>query len=164
MPSLAMTRVEMPSIKSGWRAGQHVRIRILSSEMGLLGCKIAHPFTVANVPGMCGESGMVLLSKKTGQWTTGLYNLAARTSDSGTERGDCAREVRVIVEGPYGGTGNMIMSSFTSALLVGGGSGVTLPLGQAEELVRDILNGRSSIRFIEIVWITQDEGEFYIPS
>lgn len=154
--SLNSVRVELPSIKSGWNAGQHVRLRILSSEMGILGWTVAYPFTVANVPGMGGETGMVLIVKKAGAWTSGLYYLG---SQSDNERGTTGRDVRIIVEGPYGGLGNMVMSSFTSVLLIGGGSGVTFVLGQAEELVWDIINGRSSVRFVNVIWITQEQCE-----
>ena len=128
--------------------------------MGTLGWTIAHPFTVANVPGMCGETGMVLMAKKTGAWTSALYKLAERAD---SELGVAGKDVRVVVEGPYGGLGNMVMSSFTSALLVGGGSGVTFVLGQAEELVRDILSGRSSVRFIDVIWITQEQCKHLLP-
>ena len=159
MPSLGSTRIDLPSIKSGWCAGQYVRIRILSSEMGIRGWPVAHPFSIANVPGMCGSTGMVLIAKKTGAWTTELYHAASRMEDDCSEKGAAAGSLRVLVEGPYGGTGAMIMSSYTSALLVGGGSGITFVLAQAEELVRDITLGRSSVCHIELIWTTQDEGE-----
>ena len=99
---------------------------------------------------------MVLLVKKEGTWTRALYNLADQAADSALEKPFDSR-VCVIVEGPYSGMGKMIMSSFTSAMLIGGGSGVTFVLSQAEELVRDILRSKSSVRFIDLIWITQDE-------
>ena len=67
MPELGMVRMEMRSLTSGWRVGQHVRIRVLSSAMGLVGWSEVHPFTIANAPGT--SSGMVLMVKKTGRWT-----------------------------------------------------------------------------------------------
>lgn len=53
----------------------------------------------------------------------------------------------------------MVMSSFSSAMLVGGGSGVTFTLSQAEELVQAVREGKSALKFIEIIWITQDQGK-----
>ena len=52
----------------------------------------------------------------------------------------------------------MVMSSYSSVLLVSGGSGITFGLGAVEELIMDIRNGRSSVKFIELVWTTQDRG------
>ena len=49
LPELGMTRVEVPAINAGWRAGQHVRLRVLSFGMGWRGWTEAHPFTIASV-------------------------------------------------------------------------------------------------------------------
>lgn len=53
----------------------------------------------------------------------------------------------------------MIVPSFSAVMLVGGGSGVTFTLSQAEELVQAIREGRSALKFIEIIWITQDQSK-----
>ena len=34
LPELDLTRVEIPTINAGWRAGQHVRLRVVSAKMG----------------------------------------------------------------------------------------------------------------------------------
>ena len=57
-----------------------------------------------------------------------------------------------------GGLGNMVLSSYSGVLLVAGGSGVTLALSAAEEIVQMLHQGRSNTRFIEVIWITQDMG------
>lgn len=93
---LGVTRVEIPTINAGWRAGQHVRLRVFSSGMGLLGWAEVHPFTIASISR--GEEGMILMCKKAGDWTNKLYDLAK----SGGYEGDRARKVKVCVEGPYG--------------------------------------------------------------
>ena len=49
LPELGMTRVEVRGINAGWRAGQHVRLRVLSRGLGLLGWAECHPFTIASV-------------------------------------------------------------------------------------------------------------------
>ena len=49
IPELGMTRIEVPSVNAGWRAGQHVRVRVLSSGMGVFGWMESHPFTIASV-------------------------------------------------------------------------------------------------------------------
>lgn len=52
LSELGMTRVEVHGVNAGWRAGQHVRIRVLERELaghtklGMLEC---HPFTICSV-------------------------------------------------------------------------------------------------------------------
>lgn len=103
IPELGLVRVEVPSIKSGWRAGQHVRLRVLSREMGAIRWSVAHPFTIANASNSERDTGMVLLVKKAGNWTNRLYDAAGRAGYYASECGfETQREMRVIVEGPYG--------------------------------------------------------------
>lgn len=49
LPELGMTRVEVHGVNAGWRAGQHVRLRVLSRGLGLFGWAECHPFTIASV-------------------------------------------------------------------------------------------------------------------
>ncbi|KAI0794895.1 incomplete iron reductase [Abortiporus biennis] len=154
LTELGMTRVEIPGINAGWKAGQHVRIRILSRGMGLLGWTESHPFTIASVDkGVSGE-GLVLLCKKTGNWTNKLYDLAKRAEYS--EAGGYMPNVKILVEGPYGGPGHTIFASFSGALLVAGGSGITFALGMFQDLIRKDLEGESRLKDIELVWVVQD--------
>ncbi|KAL5524839.1 hypothetical protein ACEPAF_9985 [Sanghuangporus sanghuang] len=167
VPELGLTHVEVPSVGAGWRAGQHVRLRVLSGSMGWFGWTTAHPFTIASASES--DKGMVLMCKKAGGWTRKLYTAASQSGTGGIENGynmQSTREMKVIVEGPYGGTGHVVMSSYSSVLLVAGGSGITFGLGAAEELIQDILNGRSSVKFIELVWSTQERGSLapMVPS
>ena len=99
IPELGLTRVEMPTINDGWRAGQHVRLRVLSTAMGLWGTTEVHPFTIASVSKT--EDGLVLLCKKTGRWTNKMYELAS-TPAYGEQGQEVDRSVKVMVEGPYG--------------------------------------------------------------
>ena len=103
---LGLTRVELPRVGAGWRAGQHVRLRVLTGALGPLGWIVAHPFTIASASESDGK-GMVLMCKKASGWTKKLYNAASQTgtSDYGAESGismQAVREMKVIVEGPYG--------------------------------------------------------------
>lgn len=103
IPELGITRLELPNVNAGWRAGQHVRLRVLSGEMGVLGWTIAHPFTIASAEDS--GSGLVLMCKKTGGWTGRLYRAASQAGAFGSKEGYGAsrvREMKVIVEGPYG--------------------------------------------------------------
>ncbi|KAI6169660.1 hypothetical protein EDD17DRAFT_23150 [Pisolithus thermaeus] len=151
IPELGLTRVEIPSLNSGWRAGQHVRLQVLSTGMGFLGLTEVHPFTIANVERT--EEGMVLMCKKAGRWTTKMYELSA-TAKYGEQGREVGKNVKVMVEGPYGGVGNTVISSYSGALFVAGGSGITFVLSAVQELVR--LGDDSSVRTIDIVWSIPD--------
>lgn len=99
IPEFGLTRIDIPHLTHGWRAGQHVRLRVLSAEMGRMGWLEAHPFTVASAGG---GRGLVLLCKKAGGWTGRLYEAANRAAFYGPESGYGYRRMRVLVEGPYG--------------------------------------------------------------
>jgi len=100
LPELDLTRVVIPTINAGWRAGQHVRLRVISFNMGWFAWAEVHPFTIANIA-ESGPEGMVLMCKRAGGWTRKLYEVAKLGSYEG-EGGGAEREVRVVVEGPYG--------------------------------------------------------------
>lgn len=97
LPELGSTRIEVAGINAGWRAGQHVRVRIASTAMGWWGWTEVHPFTIASVSG--GQEGLVLLCKKTGSWTTKLYEMAK--AGGYTEAG-IGRKINIMIDGPYG--------------------------------------------------------------
>lgn len=97
LPELATTRIEVRHVNAGWRAGQHVRLRIMSLGMGSCGWTEVHPFTIASVSG--GPEGLVLMAKKSGTWTNRLYEMAKA---SGYTEAGFGRRVTVMIEGPYG--------------------------------------------------------------
>ncbi|OBZ77685.1 Ferric reductase transmembrane component 3 [Grifola frondosa] len=154
LPDLGMTRVEIPGINAGWRAGQHVRLRVLSLGMGWLGWAESHPFTIASVSRDPSGEGLVLLCKKAGGWTGRLYEVAQR-ADYGEANG-LERNAKVLVEGPYGGPGHAIFASFSGAMFVVGGSGITFALAAVQDLVRKDTVAGSRVRAIELVWSVQD--------
>ncbi|KAI0746323.1 incomplete iron reductase [Daedaleopsis nitida] len=154
LPDLGMTRVEVTAINTGWRAGQHVRLRVLSLGMGWRGWTEAHPFTIASVSRCPSGEGLVLMVKKAGDWTSKLYDLAQR-ADYGEANG-LGSTVQVVVEGPYGGPGHAIFASFSGAMFVAGGSGITFALAAVQDLMKKDLEERSRIRAMELVWCVQD--------
>lgn len=177
IPELGLTRVEMPNLNAGWRTGQHVRLRILSTAMGLWGMTEAHPFTIASVSKT--EEGLVLLCKKAGTWTTKMYEIAG-TSAYGEHGKEVGRSIRVMVEGPYGtypqtpqvpiqtelsqtgGVGNTVIPSYSGAMFVVGGSGVTFALSAVQDLVRS--GNSSNVTDIDIIWCIADPGLFIFLS
>jgi hypothetical protein len=119
---------------------------------------------------------MVLMCKRTGGWTRKLYEIAKL---GGYEQGGAgAREVRVVVEGPYGsdpffhlcfpssfifylhvgvgGPQQTVFSSFSAAVFIVGGSGITFALSAIQDLVQKDLHGASRVKIIELIWIVPD--------
>lgn len=130
------TLIEIPGLTTGWRAGQYAYIRVLTPGMGLLanGMWAAHPFTIASsgVP-VASRNGEVqnqseplrFFVKRTENahgWT-GRLLMHASSAAGDEERNLVGKRCTVIVDGPYGGTGNTLFSAFTSVLLMAGGSG-----------------------------------------
>ena len=106
LTSLSATRIEIPSLKGGWRAGQHVRIRVLSTSLGWFGWMEPHPFTIASAPaaegGHIGEQGLVLICKNAGGWTNRLYDMAKASQPTESGARNASRAVIIQIEGPYG--------------------------------------------------------------
>jgi ferric-chelate reductase len=98
IPQLDSTRVEIPKYNTGWRAGQYIRLRVLSMGMGWFGWAEVHPFTIASVSR--GQEGIVLICKRTGTWTKSLFEVAKLGGYY--VDGEIGRKVKVVVEGPYG--------------------------------------------------------------
>ncbi len=105
------TLMRVPSLQAGWRAGQHVRVRVVRGgwfawlATWFLGR--ARPFTIAVGPN---SGGMMLEIKAAYSWTRNLLRMAGDAEDvsleemsTSVERGrGYARGVRVMIEGPYG--------------------------------------------------------------
>ncbi|KAF9223189.1 hypothetical protein BS17DRAFT_796275 [Gyrodon lividus] len=153
IPDLSLTRIEIPELNAGWRAGQHVRVRVLSSAMGWIGWAEVHPFTIASVAKT--PEGLVLLCKNVGGWTRRLYEMA-KVAGYGCEEGGVGRSVCVMIEGPYGGPGHAVFASFSAAMFVVGGSGITFALAAVQDLIQRDLEGSSRVKIIELIWSVQD--------
>ncbi|TDL20532.1 hypothetical protein BD410DRAFT_366096 [Rickenella mellea] len=155
---LSLTRIEIPMVTHGWRAGQHVRLRVLSTELGKLGWLEAHPFTIASASDSESGEGMVLMCKRLGGWTGKLYDAASRAVYYGSEDGYGHRKMKILVEGPYGGLGHMLLHSYTGALIVAGGSGISFSLCVLEDLTQKVISGAATTQFIDFVWAVQDKS------
>ncbi|KAI0300107.1 ferric reductase like transmembrane component-domain-containing protein [Multifurca ochricompacta] len=164
------TLVHVPSLDAGWRAGQHVRIRIVSDAWfgwwatWLVGR--ARPFTIA----AASESGgMMLPIKAQGAWTRDLLRMASDAADArpaekspDTERGrGPTREVRIIVEGPYSGPGYTLYTAYSGAVLVAGGSGISYAMSVLGDMLQKHACGKSRVRIIEVIWSVADPDSLY---
>ena len=97
IPQLDSTRVEISNFNTGWRAGQHIRLRVLSMGLGWFGWTEVHPFTIASLSR--GQEGIILICKRTGTWTKSLFEIAKLGERAD---GEIGQKVKVVVEGPYG--------------------------------------------------------------
>jgi ferric-chelate reductase len=155
----ALVLINIPGLGSGWRAGQHIRVRVLSRELGGLRWAEAHPLTIAGPPRAPDGSGMTLLLQRTGAWSRSLHALAL--TDGGGDRESRMLEklavepirVRVLVEGPYGGVGHTQPASFAGALLVAGGAGLSFALALLGDALRARRGGPRSVR---LLWAVRD--------
>jgi ferric-chelate reductase len=57
-----------------------------------------------------------------------------------------------------GGPGHRVFSSFSAAVVVAGGSGITFALSVIQDLIQKDLNAESRVKFLELIWIIQDPG------
>ncbi|KIR67937.1 metalloreductase [Cryptococcus bacillisporus CA1873] len=148
-PGTDFVTLTIPALRTGWRAGQHVRLRVPGT--GFVHAFEGHPVTIASAA----DAGpAVLLIKNAGDWSRRLCKLARkRTGDA--EANGAPRKVTVIVEGPYGGFGNMLPGSYSSVLTIAGGSGVTHSLGLAQELVLAAPRGAVRARTVDLVWMVR---------
>ncbi|KAH9000461.1 hypothetical protein EDB92DRAFT_1940194 [Lactarius akahatsu] len=159
--------VEVPSLGAGWRAGQHVRIRVTGdtwfSWLATWFVGHARPFTIATGSN---SGGMLLVIKARGAWTRKLLRIAAAGSAAGKSadaEGGCdgAREVRIIVEGPYSGPGYTLYTAYSGVVLVAGGSGISYVTGVLDDILQKHASGQSNVRVIEVVWSVADPDSLY---
>lgn len=165
LPGAQTTVVTVPALQTGWRAGQHVRIRV--PALGIRHGLESHPFTIASAPN---GDGLVLMCKAAGNWTQLLYEFASgRSGALNLMKGGKIRrmtETTVILEGPYGGLGNTLLPSFSSVMLVAGGSGITHALAFANDLLARAPSGVVRARTVDLVWVVRSEeaAKPFMPS
>ncbi|KZT58484.1 hypothetical protein CALCODRAFT_495000 [Calocera cornea HHB12733] len=136
-----MTLVHIPHAAGRWRAGQHVRLRLV------LGTRIlqAHPLTIINsapTGDKTRSQGMWLAARVAGDWTGELNGLGKT-------------HLRVIFDGPYG---SAQIQRKERTLCLAGGSGATFTLGVLDESITAVENGDQRVRVIEWVWFIRSYG------
>lgn len=163
------TLVCIPAVADGWRAGQFVILRVpaLSSLNRPLHGLEGHSFTIASAPDS--EQGLTLIAKSAGNWSKDLHDLAARAAVDAEKGGSASPlSTRLIVEGPYGGPGHTMFASYSSVLLIGGGSGITHTLALAQDLLHKAKCEPNAVRarLIDVVWVvrTPDNAQPLMPT
>ncbi len=96
--------------------------------------------------------------KSGGNWTKNLFELTKKNEKFDPELGVSMFSTKAIVEGPYGGQGNESLTSFSSVILVGGGSGITAPLSLCQDLLDRAERGEPvRARVIDFIWIVRTQ-------
>ncbi|KAI0750929.1 hypothetical protein C8Q80DRAFT_1098755 [Daedaleopsis nitida] len=134
--------------RMNWRAGQHAYVILPTvSEMPTE----AHPFTIASIPkaldGTDGQSekDVVFLVRGRGGFTGRLLEYASRN-------GIC--RVPAFVDGPYGCPPDL--TSFSTCILLAGGSGVSYTLPLLLDIVHNARAGTSTVRRVIFVWAVRE--------
>ncbi|KAG9253709.1 ferric reductase like transmembrane component-domain-containing protein [Emericellopsis atlantica] len=172
-----MVRIEVPLEKSwyGVRPGTYYYLSVLDDACFWE----SHPFTVASVtlagdekrPGLLetGESSPLLSAANDDGFTSGVKNVRGdfvtflvRPYDSFTgrlkRRAEMASpksvKLKLVVDGPYGGT--LPLEKFDEVVFVVGGSGIVVPISYLEVLVASMEGKRASK--VAIHWAVRQAG------
>ncbi|MBW0508958.1 hypothetical protein O181_048673 [Austropuccinia psidii MF-1] len=165
-----LTQVEIDRVGEGWKAGQHVYLRVFNGFRAFE----KHPFTIANAPASASTTGrttLLLVIKSAGDFTRHVHHLGYAEAAFGNDlekrsldfkkypddfcraASDC--RLAVSVEGPYG-VSYMEMCDFETVVLVGGGSGFTYCMANFEEIVGTALKGYGVTKRVFILWPLRD--------
>lgn len=167
-----MTKIQVENAGDGWRAGQHVYLRILRGRRMFE----KHPFTVANAPSSLSpanhDHSLILVSKVAGDFTQAVDFLGKKNSvhipwtddksvqDKGSFVSESAQEpnrVSVIIEGPYGSF-YTDLARYETVVLISGGSGFTYCSAMLEDIVGSFREGKSNTRKVYVTWSLRNLG------
>lgn len=180
LPS-SVTVIEIPNLGTGWRAGQHVLLRVYSPRYFLE----KHPFTIANAPATESPHGsknkVVIVVRARGDYTRriheiGLTKAAMQEKPRTTNIFDVLKNLQnnrldskhdsqllVSIEGPYGHIYED-MRCHETAVLIGTGVAFTFVASIFEELIGSSIKGLGATRNIVIIWTLReiDMVEFFL--
>jgi FAD-binding domain len=172
----------VPPGRLTWAPGQHFLLCIPSVSK-----LVSHPFTCASVcdqkQGHDGRMIMFLIRAKNGWtkdlWTTivglliGGHRHPAQEAPMGTTLPTTGVLLKAWVDGPFGSPARIDWSSYSAAMIVSGGSGVSFGISVLEYLCLCMAgrNGRSlggnvgrseafPMQRIRFIWILRDFGKF----
>ncbi|ORY22229.1 FAD-binding domain-domain-containing protein, partial [Naematelia encephala] len=137
-----MMMIKIPT-QLKWKPGQHYFVRFFTGNLHSL---TSHPFTVASAP----DSGAIdFFVKKRFGMTKDLANKLVEGKD-----------VRVLLDGPYGGIGGDL-GLYDNILIIAGGSGGSFILCVLRDLVarQDLINAKS----LTVVYACRYQSRSHIP-
>ncbi|ODV85752.1 hypothetical protein CANARDRAFT_27845 [[Candida] arabinofermentans NRRL YB-2248] len=127
-----------------WNPGQHIFVRILNNRL-----VENHPFSV--IPSFkSGNTGdMKLIIRSFNGITKSLYNVVADGS---------SKDLRVLVDGPYGGVDRDVRM-FSNLYLVASGSGITTCIPFVTQYSRLITDTTAELQSIRLDWIIKRQAD-----
>ncbi|CAH7666396.1 hypothetical protein PPACK8108_LOCUS748, partial [Phakopsora pachyrhizi] len=167
------TKVEIHDLGAGWRAGQHVYLRVIH---GLRSME-KHPFTISNAPARLSSSenqSLILMAKTTGSFTKNLNalgnplpNSSGNDMEKYSEKNEytgrsaiiVGSDCKVVVEGPYGSS-FVDMDDYETVVLFAGGSGFTYSMATLEH-ARSASLGEGITKTIFVMWALRDLDMVY---
>ncbi|EGF98562.1 uncharacterized protein MELLADRAFT_95557 [Melampsora larici-populina 98AG31] len=174
-----MTKIQVQNVGDGWRAGQHVYLRIMRGRRMFE----KHPFTIANAPSSLSpanhDQSLILVAKAAGDFTKTHITLTQAVEvlgkenvvhipwtdeksvqDKGSfvsESGHEPNRVSVIIEGPYGSF-YADLARYETVVLIAGGSGFTYCSAMLEDIVGSFREGKCKTRKVYVTWALRDLG------
>ncbi|POW02175.1 hypothetical protein PSTT_11932 [Puccinia striiformis] len=171
LPS-GLTKVEVDRLGEGWRAGQHVYLRVFKGRHSFE----KHPFTIANAPASLSPSGkntLLLMVKASGNYTRRIHrvgyaeaalvggdleNRKASVDEKHIQAlceaaSDC--RLAVAIEGPYGAS-YLDMCDHETVVLVAGGSGFTYCMSTLEHIIGNSMKSVGFTKKIFVIWTLRD--------
>ncbi|WWC71328.1 uncharacterized protein I206_105282 [Kwoniella pini CBS 10737] len=155
-PSTLLVRFTSPSEHLNWSAGHH--FYVVMPGMSRLPWE-AHPFTASTIPSKPGqgtEAGeLAFIVRVRDGFTKRMKDkIDEQKKEKGLSIDDTLDvEVTAAVEGPYGQKSDM--SGYEGVLMFSGGSGISFAVSNLLQILREIKEGRSRVKFISIVWMVK---------
>ncbi|WVR09402.1 hypothetical protein IAU60_006469 [Kwoniella sp. DSM 27419] len=155
-PSTLLLTFNTPSEHLNWSAGHH--FYVVMPGMSRFPWE-AHPFTASTIPARPGhgtENGELAFIIRVRDGFT--KRMKDRLDEVRKEKGlsieaDCEVEVQAAVEGPYGVASNH--KGYQGVLMFAGGSGISFAVANLLQILQEIRQGKSRVRFISIVWMVK---------
>ncbi|WVW85359.1 hypothetical protein I302_107397 [Kwoniella bestiolae CBS 10118] len=155
-PSTLLLKFSSPSEHLNWSAGHH--FYVVMPGMSRLPWE-AHPFTASTIPskpGQGAEAGELAFIIRVRDGFT--KRMKDKIDEVRKERGLAIDdkldvEVSAAVEGPYGEKSDM--RGYEGVLMFSGGSGISFAVSNLLQILSEIRQGTSRVRFISIVWMVK---------
>ncbi|KZV94215.1 hypothetical protein EXIGLDRAFT_673197 [Exidia glandulosa HHB12029] len=138
-----------------WTPGQHAFLTFPGISANPLE---AHPFTIATIPDPPSrEASKISSSRELSFIIRGRSGFTGKLRRQAQIARSTGRNiVTAYVDGPYGAPPDL--SSFSTAILIAGGSGVSYTISMFENLIQQARKGTSTVQRIMFVWSIRDES------
>ncbi|KZW04467.1 hypothetical protein EXIGLDRAFT_828333 [Exidia glandulosa HHB12029] len=130
-----------------WTPGQHAFLTFPGISANPVE---AHPFTIATIPREASKISSLRELSFIIRGRSGFTGKLRRQAQIGRST------VTAYVDGPYGAPPDL--SSFSTAILIAGGSGVSYTISMFENLIQQACNGTSTVQRLVFVWSIRDES------